>query len=81
MSERFLRELFKSLWLMGGIMRGLDQEFINDLLIGDLKPIWYSIKSDQRFRLEIRGNYVNIYYRGGNALRISKILTMQLHVI
>ena len=59
---------------MGGIMRGLDQEFINDLLIGDLKPIWYSIKSDQRFRLEIRGNYVNIYYRGGNALRISKIL-------
>jgi hypothetical protein len=51
--------------------RGLEQSFVHDLKEGHLKPI-YDTLTDPKLRLEIRGNYINIYYQGGNALKISK---------
>lgn len=53
-------------------MRGLEQGFIDNLLSGVLKPILEVVKSNQDLQLEIRGNYINIYYKGGNALKISR---------
>lgn len=52
--------------------RGLEQGFVHDLKEAHLKPI-YDLLTDPKLCLEIRGNYINIYYQGGNALKISKI--------
>ena len=51
--------------------RGLSPEFIADLQQGRLAPIRERVKCDKSLCLEIRQNYINIYYRGGNAIRIS----------
>lgn len=53
-------------------MRELSKKFINDLLNGDLKDILKIVKSDNSLDLEIRGDYINIYYRGGNILKITE---------
>ena len=55
-------------------MRGLDDNFVNDLLDGSLRQIWQTVKSNKLLKLEIRDNYINIYYKGGNALKITKLL-------
>ena len=52
-------------------MRGLSQKFMDDLQQGCLQGILERIKHDDTLTLEIRENYINIYYRGGNAVRIS----------
>lgn len=52
--------------------RGLSREFMNDLLDGVLKPIHELVLSDATLDLEIRADYVNIYYRGGNIMEISR---------
>jgi hypothetical protein len=53
--------------------RKLSFEFIEDLKTGNLKQILDLVKLDPTLDLNIRGNYVNIYYRGGNILKISEI--------
>lgn len=53
-------------------MRKLDLAFMNDLLSGSLVDLLNYVKKDNTLDLEIRDNYVNIYYRGGNILRIEK---------
>ena len=54
-------------------MRSIDSTFINDLLTGELAPFLTAVKNDRaRLSLEIRGGYVNIYYKGGNLLRITQ---------
>lgn len=53
-------------------MRCLDAEFMDDLQQGCLAPILKRIKNDNTLMLAIRGGYINIYYRGGNLLRLSK---------
>lgn len=52
--------------------RGLSDGFMRDLRIGLFKPILELIKLDATLCLEIRENYINIYYRGGNILRIEE---------
>jgi hypothetical protein len=51
-------------------MRGLSPEFMNDLQSGLLAPVLELVKADNTLDLYIRDGYVNIYYRGGNLLRI-----------
>lgn len=53
--------------------RGLTETpFIQDLLQGKLTPLLKRVKRDTSLDLEIRQDYLNIYYRGGNLLRVSK---------
>ena len=52
--------------------RCLSQEFIDDLLHGKLNALLLTVKQDHSLSLEIRSDYINIYYRGGNLLTVSK---------
>jgi len=53
-------------------MRQLSKEFIDDLKskTGILKPLMQFILNDDSLEFMIRDNYVNIYYRGCNLLKI-----------
>jgi hypothetical protein len=53
--------------------RVLSANFMTDLLTGSLKDILLYIHNDNTLDLEIRENFINIYYRGGNILRIIEI--------
>lgn len=50
--------------------RLLSTTFITDLLKGKLLEY---VKRDNTLDIEIRENYINIYYRGGNALKVTEI--------
>lgn len=52
--------------------RGLSDEFITDLKTGILAPILQRVIEDDTLDLQIRNNYINIYYRGGNIMKISE---------
>jgi hypothetical protein len=54
--------------------RKLSVEFLDDLknTNGLLYPILERIKKDHTLMLAIRDNYINIYYRGGNLLKVNK---------
>lgn len=56
-------------------MRALSQSFMDDLLKEDglLNPVLYRVKQDHTLMLSIRKDYINIYYRGGNILRIKEL--------
>jgi len=54
-------------------MRGLKEQFIIDLKTGILAPFGKAVLADTTLCLEIRDNYVNIYYRGGNMFRLTKV--------
>ena len=53
-------------------MRKLSDKFMGDLLNSDgvLHPILSRVKIDHTLMLAIRENYINIYYRGGNIIKI-----------
>lgn len=54
-------------------MRGINDTFINDLLDGELYIFLEEVKAEyNKYSLEIRGDYINIYYRGSNIVRISR---------
>ena len=55
-------------------MRELSRDFLSDLKNEDgaLYPILERVKLDHTLMLAIRSNYINIYYRGGNLLRINQ---------
>jgi len=53
-------------------MRGLSRGFIDELKSGFLQPVLELVKRDFTLCLEIRKNYINIYYRGGNILKIAE---------
>lgn len=52
--------------------RLLSREFMNDLLHGKLSALLLTVKQDHSLCLEIRSDYINIYYRGGNLLTVTK---------
>jgi hypothetical protein len=54
-------------------LRHLPEPFLQDLLEPDgrLRPILNRVRRDQTLMLAIRENAVNIYYRGGNIVRIA----------
>lgn len=52
--------------------RELNNAFIKNLLKGDLKELLGYIKWDNTLDLQIRENYINIYYQGGNILKVSE---------
>lgn len=51
-------------------MRGLSDTFMQDLLSGELHSFLEAVQRDHTLCLEIRDNYLNIYYRGGSILKI-----------
>ena len=55
-------------------MRALSISFMKDLLTPDgvLHPLLERIKQDHTLMLSIRKDYINIYYRGGNILRVKE---------
>lgn len=52
-------------------MRGLKQFFFQELKTGLLNPLLKYVQDDNTLDLEIRADYINIYYRGGNILRVN----------
>ena len=55
--------------------RGLSLPFLDDLKMGTLAPLRGRVVDDRSLCLEIRQEYINIYYRGGNLLRIKSSRT------
>jgi hypothetical protein len=55
-------------------MRGLSERFMNDLLRpeGKLHPMLERVRKDHTLMLAIRDGYINIYYRGGNIIRVTE---------
>ncbi len=58
-------------------MRKLSDEFVCELKIGCLQPILKRVKQDHTLMLAIRDGYINIYYRGGNILKVEEIIEQQ----
>ena len=50
--------------------RALSSAFLDDLKIGILRPLVGTCKRDSSLQLELRGNYVSIYYRGSSILKV-----------
>ena len=55
-------------------MRKLSNRFMNDLTNenGQLHPLLEKAQKDHTLLIAIRKNYINIYYRGGNILKLSE---------
>jgi hypothetical protein len=51
--------------------RSISEAFIVQFESGILRPILDRLQHDDTLSLEIRNGYVNIYYRGGNLLRLT----------
>ncbi len=52
--------------------RIISNEFVADLKQGILSSLLARVKEDDTLMLALRGGYINIYYRGGNLLKIEK---------
>ncbi len=57
----------------GKEFRGLESRFMEDLQKGLLSSLKDLVIKDSSLSLEIRNNYINIYYRGGNLLRLCEV--------
>lgn len=54
-------------------MRGINEKFINDLKSGELTYFFEQVKANtDKLCLAIRNNYINIYFHGGNLLKITQ---------
>jgi len=54
-------------------MRKLSDKFMDDLLHKELNLLLNAVINDDTLDLEIRDNYINIYYRGGNLYQVELI--------
>ena len=57
---------------MGENMRRLDDHFRSDLKHGALADLTKMVRSDTSLCLELRGQSINIYYRGGSLMKVEK---------
>jgi hypothetical protein len=55
--------------------RGISDAFVEQFESGVLRPILERLQHDDTLSLEVRNGYVNIYYRGGNLLRLTASAT------
>jgi len=55
---------------MATVNRNLSNDFMSALKNGELTGFLKAVKEDDTLCFEIRRNYINIYYRGGNLCRI-----------
>jgi hypothetical protein len=55
---------------MSAKIRSLKEEFVRDLAEGLLAPITNSVRRDKTLFLCVRHNYINIYYQGGNIMKV-----------
>lgn len=56
---------------MSEFKRGLSDTFMNDLE-GYLKPILDLVKRDHTLSIQIRKDYINIYFRGGSIMKLER---------
>lgn len=55
------------------MIRSLEPDFMTALKAGgELNCLLELVKNDDTLQLEIRNNYINIYYRGGSLLQVAK---------
>lgn len=59
---------------LGAILRSLGNDFLFSLSQGCLVELAEMVRSDTTLDLELRGDYVNVYYRGGNLLEVRQSL-------
>ena len=52
--------------------RALGPEFLADLKDGMLSPLLGRVKRDRSVCLELRGDRINLYYRGGSLLQVAR---------
>jgi len=55
-------------------IRGISDKFIEDFREGKLSRLFFVINADSDLRIELRNNYVNVYYKGGRLLMIEPAL-------
>lgn len=53
-------------------MRRLDNDFLSSLTQGLLAELTDMVRSDTTLDLELRGGYINVYYRGSNLLKVGR---------
>jgi hypothetical protein len=53
--------------------RALSPDFLGALNDGVLTPLLARVKRDGTLMLALRGDYINIYYRGGNLLKVEEV--------
>ena len=53
-------------------MRALNEQFLDNLENGILAPLTNEVRLDHTLCLELRGSYVNVYYRGGNLMKVEE---------
>ena len=51
-------------------MRSLGDSFLSALKDGCLAELTATVRSDATLCLELRGDYINVYYRGGNLMEL-----------
>ena len=52
-------------------MRQLKPEFLSALKEGELSCLLKLVKDDSSLCLELRGDYINVYYRGGSLMKVA----------
>jgi len=53
-------------------LRTISDEFMGDLQGGLLRPVAEQVRHDDTLMLALRGTYINVYYRGGNILKLDR---------
>jgi hypothetical protein len=51
-------------------MRALSEQFLEDLKSGSLSRLTKVVRHEDTLCMEIRDNYINVYYRGGNLFKV-----------